>query len=164
MQKFATFIVIIDPLLDGGPSFNCSLKSDEPHHTTPATSSYLHRPTCPAITSLTAPTLSTTHLQVPQLSASQVGSDHTIQLHCLYRHGSRSVKPDFLSRQFTSTQGVSTSPEHILPPSCVVGAITPIYGPRCTTDRARSRHRPSQWAGRAGQPGAGDCTMLRGII
>lgn len=40
-----------------------------------------------------------------------------------YRPGSKNVKPDALSRLF-DPDSVSKSPSHILPPSCVVGAVT----------------------------------------
>lgn len=43
---------------------------------------------------------------------------------CLtYRPGSRNVKPDALSRQFTARE-VSSAPDSILPSTCFVGAIT----------------------------------------
>lgn len=40
-----------------------------------------------------------------------------------YRPGSKNVKPDALSHQFDSASPVQT-PQDILPPSCVVGAVT----------------------------------------
>lgn len=40
-----------------------------------------------------------------------------------YRPGSKNTKPDALSRQF-SVQESPSSPDTIVPPSCVVGAVT----------------------------------------